>query len=292
MSEPTVLVTGATGRIGEHLIKVLATEDVHVQAMTRRPDRVPESLEQRTELVKGDFTDQSSLDDALVGVDRAFLLSPVLQEMAELQKNFVDAAEQAEVTHLVKLSAAGADSESKWDIARWHGEVENQINESDIPHTHLRPVFYMQNLLDATERLQKTGVLERPAPGSTRINMIDTRDVAAVAAMTLTKSGHANATYKLTGRRPVSLAEVVDTLSQVADQELTYQETSPDKAKEVFVDQGSPEWLADEQVALFQGFAKGAGDVKTDDVEEVLGRQPRSLREFVDDHADAFRTDV
>lgn len=52
MSEPTVLVTGTTGRIGEDLIEVLATEDVHVQTMTRRPDRVPESLEQRTELVK------------------------------------------------------------------------------------------------------------------------------------------------------------------------------------------------------------------------------------------------
>lgn len=290
MSELTILVTGATGRIGDHLIEVLATEDVHVQAMTRRPEHVPELLEQRAELVKGDFSDQSSLNDALIGVDRAFLLSPVLQEMAELQKNFVDAAERAEVTHLVKLSAAGADFESQWDIARWHGEVEDQINESDIPHTHLRPVFYMQNLLDAAEHLQKTGVLERPAPESTRINMIDTRDVAAVAARTLTKSGHANATYKLTGRRLVSLAEVVDTLSQVAERELTYQETSPNKAKEVFLDQGSPEWLADEQVALFQGFAKGAGDVKTDDVEEVLGRQPRSLREFVDDHADVFRT--
>lgn len=288
MTEPTVLVTGATGRIGRHLVEALATADVDVRAMTRRPQRASELADKGADLVEGDFSDPSSLDDALVGVDRAFLLSPVLQEMSELQTNFVEAAERAEIRYVVKLSAAGADSGSRWDIARWHGEVEDRITESDIPHTHLRPVFYMQNLLDAAEQLQEEGVLARPAPPDTRINMIDTRDVAAVAAVTLTEPSHAEPTYKLTGPRPISLAEVADTLSNVADREITYQETSTAEAKAVLMDQGSPEWLATEQVALFRGFAKGAGDVETSDVQEVLGRQPRSLRAFAEDHADAF----
>lgn len=289
MSEPTVLVTGATGRIGRHLIEALATADVDVRAMTRRPQRASELADQGTELVEGDFSDSSSLDDALVGIDRAFLLSPVLQDMKGLQENFVGAAERAEIRHIVKLSAAGADAESRWDIARWHGEVEDRIDESDIPHTHLRPVFYMQNLLDAADRLREEGVLERPAPPDTRINMIDTRDVAEVAAVTLTEPGHVETTYKLTGPRPISLAEVANTLSQVAGQEFTYQETSAAEAKAVLIDQGSPEWLATEQVALFRGFAKGAGEVETNDVQEVLGRKPRSLRGFAEDHADTFR---
>lgn len=209
--------------------------------------------------------------------------------MAELQRNFVAAAERADVTHVVKLSAAGADSNSKWDIARWHGDIEDRLDESGIRHTNLRPVFYMQNLLDAAETLQDSGVLERPAPPDTRINMIDTRDVAAVAATTLIERGHADTAYKLTGRRPVRLTEVAETLSQVVGREITYREISPDEAKNVFVSQGSPEWLADEQVALFQGFAKGAGDVNTADVEELLGRRPRTFREFADDYADELR---
>lgn len=286
MERETVLVTGATGRIGRHLVRALDGKPVHVRAMTRRPDQASELADTDAELVKGDFADPESLDDALAGVDRAFLLSPVLREMADLQRNFVDAAERTDLEHVVKLSAAGADADSMWDIARWHGEIEDRIETSEVAYTHLRPVFYMQNLLEDPQ-LKTSNVLARPVPSDTRINMIDTRDVAAAAATALTESGHTGTAYKLTGRQPVSLAKVAETLSEVMDQAIRYREVSPDKAVDVFVDRGSPEWLAREQVALFQGFAKGAGEVDTDAIERVLGRQPRSLREFVDDHFSA-----
>lgn len=289
MSNSPILVTGATGRIGRHLVDTLASKAVPVTAMTRDPDRASGLAERGVDLVEGDFSDPASLENALAGVSKAFLLSPVLQEMADYQTNFIEAAEQADVTQLVKLSAAGADPESKWDIARWHGEVERRLTESDIHHTHLRPVFYMQNLLDAAETLRETGVFERPAPPDTRINMIDTRDVAAVAATTLTEQGHYDTAYKLTGRRPVRLTEVTETLSRVIGREITYQEISPTEATEVFVSQGAPDWLAHEQAALFQGFAKGAGDVTTDAVRKLLGRQPRTLQEFADEYAAELR---
>lgn len=288
MGGTTILVTGATSRIGRHLVRQLAQTDAVVRAMTRRPSNVTEIADLGVDVVEGDFADPSSLDESLAGVDRAFLLSPVLQEMAELQTNFVAGAERAAVSHVVKLSAAGADASSKWDIARWHGEVEARLEASDVGHTHLRPVFYMQNLLDAAERLRETGALERPAPPDTPVNMIDTRDVAVVAAATLTDSGHVGSAYKLTGRRPVTLAEVTETLGNALGLEVAYREVSPDGARAAFVDQGSPEWLAEEQVALFRGFAKGAGDVSTDDLERILGRPPRMLDEFVADHVAEF----
>jgi uncharacterized protein YbjT (DUF2867 family) len=288
LSAEPLLVTGATGTIGSEVVRVLAETDRSVRAMTRRPDAASWMRELGVEVVPGDFLRPRTLDDALDGVERAFLLSPNVRDMAEMQSNFVAAAERANVEHVVKLSAAGADPDSSWDIARWHGEIEVAVEAANLAHTFVRPVSYMQNLLDDAETIRSAGFFSRATPREARVNMVDTRDVARVAARALVEADHAGETYKPTGPEPISFAHVASVISEVTGRTVQYREVSPETARESIVEEGGPEWLADAMVGLQVAFGKGIADLTTDHVQRVTGSRPRSFEAFVRDHAARF----
>lgn len=288
MSSDPLLVTGATGTIGTEVVRILAETDGPVRAMTRHPERAAWMRELDVEVVEGDFLEPGTLDDSVDGVDRAFLLSPNVREMAEMQSNFVAAAERAGVSHVVKLSAAGADPESSWDIARWHGEIEAAIEAADPEYTFIRPVSYMQNLLEDAETIRSEGVFRRATPRDARVNVVDTRDVAAVAARSLRDPDHRGETYKPTGPEPITFGHMAGVISAVTDRTVEFRELSPATAREAIITEGAPEWLADAMVGLQVAFGKGIADLSTDHVERVTGTRPRSFETFVRDHAEAF----
>jgi uncharacterized protein YbjT (DUF2867 family) len=288
MSEGPILVTGATGTIGSDVVRILADTDRTVRVMTRHPERAAWLRELDVEVVRGDFLKPPTLAAAVEGVERAFLLSPNVRDMAEMQSNFVEAAENAGVTHVVKLSAAGAKPESSWDIARWHGEVEAEVESASVEHTFIRPVSYMQNLLDDAETIRSEGSFARATPANAKINVVDTRDVARVAARALLDSGHRGKTYKPAGPEPITFAQMASELSGVTGQPVEFRELSPEDARAMLQQDGAPQWLADAMVGLQVAFGKGIADLNNDHVARVTGRSPRSFGTFAEDHADAF----
>ena len=143
------------------------------------------------EFVEGDFTKQDTFARALAGIDRLFLLIPSSSEVEQQQRNFVDAAKRSGVKHIVKLSQLGADAQSTGRFQRYHGAVEDYIRNSGIEHTFLRPNLFMQGLL-GNFRAAISGtrslfilllVMQRSAS-----SMSD--DIAAIAALALTETGH------------------------------------------------------------------------------------------------------
>lgn len=288
MSGGPILVTGATGTIGSDVVRILADTDRTVRVMTRHPERAAWLQELDVDVVQGDFLEPPTLAAAVDGVTHAFLLSPNVREMAEMQSNFVTAAETAAVRHVVKLSAAGANPESSWDIARWHGEVEAEVESAAVDHTFIRPVSYMQNLLDDAETIRSEGFFARATPADARINVVDTRDVARVAARALLDSGHRGKTYKPAGPEPITFSQMASELSDVTDQPVEFRERSPQEARAAILADGAPEWLADAMVGLQVAFGKGIADLNNDHVARVTGRSPRSFGTFAEDHAELF----
>lgn len=288
MTGDSILVTGATGTIGSDVVEILADTDAAVRAMTRRPAAVEWSAELDVEVVRGDFLAPETLDDALVGIDRAFLLSPNVERMAEMQSNFVAAAERAGVGHVVKLSAAGADPDTSWDIARWHGRIEAEIEATALDYTFVRPVSYMQNLLDDAPRIRSDGFFSRATPPDARINVVDTRDVARLAAEALLDDSHRGAVYKPTGPEPITFEQMARELTEATGRPVEFREQTPVAAREAILEDGGPEWLADAMVGLQVAFGKGIADLNTDHVERVTGAPARSFATFARDHADAF----
>lgn len=94
---PMILVTGATGAVGSALIKQLAATDTNIRALTRDPENAAWMKEFDINVVKGNFQDAASLDGALDGIDKAFLLSGIDRDQVELQGNFVEAAQRADI---------------------------------------------------------------------------------------------------------------------------------------------------------------------------------------------------
>jgi uncharacterized protein YbjT (DUF2867 family) len=239
------------------------------------------------EATVGDLGSPETLDAALDAVEQAFLLTPADPRQPEWEKNFVEAAERAGVRHVVKLSALGVDPNSPVRFLRNHGDGERVLEESDLSWTFLRPNSFMQNTLSNAWSIASEGRLYSPVPDA-KVALIDTRDVAAVAARVLTEEGHEGKVYELTGPEAISNREVAEQLSTVLGRAVECVEVSFEDARQAMVGGGMPEWLTDGvlELARFQeaGYAAGL----TDGVAEVTGREPRRFEKFARDYKSAF----
>src|SRR5713101_2113693 len=142
-----ILVTGATGTVGSETVKQLAPLGVKVRALARNPGKAKGMLGSGVEIAVGDLSDPASLEAALRGIERAFLLPPVDEHTVTLQENFIAAAKRAGTKQIVKLSALGTALDSPVPFLRLHAEGLKKLEASGIPFTDLRPNSFMQNIL-------------------------------------------------------------------------------------------------------------------------------------------------
>lgn len=281
-------VTGATGTIGSELVRQLSEAGRAVRAFTRRPDE--QDAMDGVEWVEADLSERDALPAVFDGCRRLFLLTGNTADMVRLQKNAIRAAGESGVERVVKLSALGATDHSKSIIGLWHYNVERVLRESGLEWTILRPHHFMQNLLDPLTFDREAGVVHSAA-GDGAIPFIDTRDVAAVAAAVLSSDGHAGETYTLTGPEAVSYREATRTLARILERALEYRAASLDEAWRRRRDAGQPVWLAAAQLAIAEYQRAGGPTARTtDSVESITGRAPRTLEQFVRDHAELLST--
>ena len=282
-----ILVFGATGRIGGELISILSSEGVPTVAVTRAPER--ERLLPGIRWTKADLAVPVSIEGLLGDVKTMFLLTGNGPDLAALQITAIRAAAKARVQYVVKLSAFGASDHSKSPIGRAHYEAEQELIASGMRWVILRPHAFMQNLLDQTLSIVREGrIFAASADG--KIPFVDTRDIAAVAAATLTHSGHDGKKYVITGPEALSYFDVARILSEAVGRPITYVALSPEEARERMVRAGEAPWAIDGLLAL-AAYQRAGGPTAAvhDTVRQVLGRPPRSLAEFAKDHAHVFR---
>jgi uncharacterized protein YbjT (DUF2867 family) len=123
MSKP-VLVTGATGTIGRNVAKRLSESGVSVRAGVRDGVKARKQFGSNIALAPLDFENEKTLSGALEGIEKVFLLPPLLPNQLEVMNRFVDAAKRVGVRHIVKLSAIGVDDEAQPTAVKWHGANE------------------------------------------------------------------------------------------------------------------------------------------------------------------------
>ena len=286
-----ILVTGASGRTGSGLVEELAGMGAPVRALVRSPERAAPLQRPGVEVAVGDFAEPETLNRALDGVERVFLLSSVDLRQVELQDAMADAAARAGVRHVVKMSALGAAEDSPVALLRWHRETERRIEDSGVGWTHLRPNSFMQNLVHIGPLIARDGIL--PAPlGEGAVSLVDVRDVSAVAAGVLTGEGHEGRAYDVTGPEALTYAEVAARIGAASGREVRYVETTLEQSRAGMVAAGMPEWFADSMAALNATFREGAGARVSGVVREVTGREARSFDSFVAEHREAFGAGV
>lgn len=233
-----VLVTGATGTVGQEVIRSLQphTDQVILVAGVRKLGDFRDN--ETVKEVRFDFEDPSSLDPALRNVDTLFLLRP--PQLSQAKKYFepiISVARAQRVKHIVFLSVQGADSNS---IIPQH-TIEELIKPSGIDYTFLRPAYFMQNFLTT---LRKDLVDEHrvflPA-GKAKFTVVDVRDIGRVAAEVILHPGkHRNQAYDLTNQELLSFGEIAQLLTEVLKTPIRYE--SPNLMK-FFFTKKSRAWL-------------------------------------------------
>jgi uncharacterized protein YbjT (DUF2867 family) len=273
-----ILVSGATGRIGSVLVKLLLAKGAQIRAIVHSGDKAA-ALPSVVETVAGDFTKPESLRPALDGVDHAFLLTPPVEQAAEWQSNFVRVAKEAGVAHVVKLSILGADPFSNSRFQRSHGEGEKALEESEMGWTHLRANFFMQTAL----QYLKDDALYSLA-GEGRISVVDLRDVAAVATVVLTAPGHEGRVYEITGPEALTHAEMAERLSKALHRKITVTNLDFEQARAMMAGGGFAAWNIDGILELQRWFQSGAAAGVTDVVGRVWTREARLFGKFVEEY--------
>lgn len=286
-----IAVTGATGRIGSLLLEELATARAPFRALVRSAGKAETVRAMGGEAAVGDAGNPEALRAALKGATRLFLLTPPDPELPSIQAGIVDAAREAGVARIVKLSAAGAEAREPNTLARLHRESERHIEDAGVAHTFLRPSFFMQNYLQFADSIKGQGAIFAPA-GDGRHADIEVRDIAAVAARVLTEEGHGARTYTLTGPAAQSLAEGAHTIAMVTGRPVRFVDVPPEDARKALTSSGASEWFADAVIELYAWFLDGegaaSGSAVTHGVEGVLGRPPRPFDQFVRENVRAF----
>jgi uncharacterized protein YbjT (DUF2867 family) len=265
-----VLVTTPNGKVGRELVGILKARGVERRLGVHRTavaegDRVPL-----------DYGDPTTFAPALAGIEAVYLASPG-DAPAEPEMRFVDAARQAGVRRVVKLSAMGVENV---DVPL--RRVEKHIEASGLEWTFLRPTWFMQNFSTSHAASIGKGTLAEPA-AEARTAFIDARDIAAVAAVALTEPGHTGKAYALTGPALLSRSDVAQVLSRELGRPVTYVAISDEQFRAAVTGQ-MPQRYVDLLSALYAGVRAGWTERQTDDVRQVLGRAPVSFTDFVRAH--------
>lgn len=283
MSAAAILVTGATGKLGQLIVQRLLALKQPVRAFTRRPDAARKLFGESVQVAAGEFGDRRSLDDALRGAGRLLLLSPISARLVTDQISVADAAVAAGVQRIVKISG------SDWTIdppgnsisGDAHAAVERHLARLPLVAVSLRPNAWMQVSLANTVRQAIANNTVVAANPDAVIGYIDARDIADVAVDQLLADNVAGGTLNLTGPDIVTARQVAELLSTALKRQIAAVKGRPLPVP------GDADFEHRAIAQFVSLIAAGRAAATTDVVKSLLGRAPRSVAAFISEHVAA-----
>jgi uncharacterized protein YbjT (DUF2867 family) len=280
-----ILITGASGNVGKEVLKQIVASGAKVRAAFQTVGKAA-AAPSGVEIVTMDYNEPSTIQAALKGVERVFLVGPPTPNLPALERKAIDEIKQSGARHVVKLSAVGGRAAI---FPRQHADSEDYIKSSGVAYTFLRPNGFMQNFVTYNGATINSQNAFYGSQGDGQVSHIDLRDVAAAAVKALTEDGHQGKAYTLTGPEGLSNARVAEILSDDTGREIKYVDLPAEQFKQALVGAGLPEWSANALNDLQQFYRAGEASAVTRDVEQLLRRKPTSFEQFSRDYAQAFQ---
>jgi len=273
-----ILVIGGTGHVGSEVVKELKKRDANVRVLVRKPDvKAPPGVE----TVVGDLLDPASIERALEGVDKLYLLNAVTPD--ELTQGLIayDLARKHGLSHIVYHSVFRV--EHFKDVPHFASKlaIESAIREFDVPFTIIRPNYFFQNDASFKDILTKLSVYPNPL-GPVGISAVDIRDIAEAAAISLTSDEHFGRTYNVSGPAVLSGPQAASIWSKLLGKEIKYSGDNLDAFEEQ-MRKHAPSWAAFDIRMMFQGYLERgfvADDVDAATLKRLLGHEPRAYEDF------------
>ncbi len=297
----SICITGVTGNVGKYVLENVLKRNqgkIPIKASVRCNNSETKQLlspllnkypEQQVELVELDFANPSTFSTALSGVKRIFVNRPPQLSQASVFVPFFDQCKESKVEQVTYLSIIGVEKQS----FNPHFKLEALIKQSGLPYTFLRPSFFMQNLSGVNRPfIQKHDEILVPA-GHGKTAFIDVRDIAEVAAMTLLEpEKYKNQAYELPGSEILDYNEVATMMTEIFHRPISYH--NPSILRYLY----HMYWKSEDKDTTF-GFAMISAIIyltvrfnqanrMTSDLEELLGRKPTSLQQFLQDYKELW----
>ena len=309
-------VTGATGQVGGQVAARLAKLRLKQRLIVRDPKRTP-SLPGAEVVQASSYGDAVAMGRALSGIDTLFLVSahdrmgaahrsavenvpnPTYDRTMQ-QVTAVDAAAAVGVRRIVYLSFLNAAADSTFVLARDHYHTEEHIRALGVPFTFLRMSLYTENV---PLRVSDDGVIRAPA-GEGRAAWVTRDDLADVAVVVMTESGHENCTYDVTGPEALTMAETAERLSYATGRTISYQAQTPHEARATHTTSGLDKFEAERRSLTGSGLNEyevevwithylqiATGELATvsDAVPRLTGHPAQSLADYLDRHPERYR---
>jgi uncharacterized protein YbjT (DUF2867 family) len=286
-----IAVVGATGNTGRAVVKELKALRQAPVCIVRNAQKAREVLGPDAKTAVAELTDRPALEKALKGVTSVFIVTGHNPQMVEQQNNVLDAALQAGVKYLVRVSGnrllITPDSDSV--IGRGHYAIEERLRASGIQWVILRPGLFMQNTFTQAASIKSDGKIAQPYPADLPLSFIDVRDTGAVGArVVLDPAPHVGKIYEFTGVRS-NYGEFAEVFSQVLGRKITYVPLSVEQNMEAMKARGMPDWLIAHLTTVGKLAANGAlAAEKTEPIRDIAKRAPLTTRQFVEDHKAVF----
>ena len=273
-----VLVTGATGNTGTHLVRVLAARGDTVLAGSRSGRDVAGAPG-----VRLDLTDPGTVRTAFDGIGRLFLVIPAgyLDAIGFLDA-IVDLAAERGVKVVFQTAFGVGD-----DLTSPYHRAEQRLMRSGAPFVILRPNWFADNFHTFWRAGLRSGVVAVPA-GRGRTSFVDVRDIAESAAAALSGAGFDGRAFELTGPEALDYTQAAQVLSAAVGRPVRYRPVTPDEFVGLRTRAGLPDDYARHRADLF---APGPGDgtaAVTDAVRTLTGHPARSLAVYAADNRAAL----
>lgn len=290
MKKVRILITGATGNVGLETLKILVEKYAHlaeIYAAVYNTEEAKKYISYKdVSFLHLDFTNQQTFDSALSGMDKVLLVRPPqLSDVKKIFTPFIRAVKEQNISHIVFLSLQGVENNTLTP----HYKIEKLIQNNYIPYTFLRPSFFMQNLTTThRQEIKEKNEIFIPA-GKGKTNFVDVRDIAEVAAKVLTNDEHLNKAYELTGPESLDYYQIAEVISKQVNRKINYKNPSLfsfiiRKKREGYT---VPYIIVMMALYTIAKIGKAAG--YSPELEQLLGRPPRSFYKFASDFKEVWK---
>lgn len=279
-----IMVTGASGTMGQELVKILHKTGADFTVASRSLSRLPAGIRG----LQLNYDSVPLLEQAFRDIDVLFFLQPLTENMVAQAQNVFRAARSAGVQFVLRVSGFGASASSRYLYQRVHGEVDKMLSESGLRYSILRPNIFMQNFINPWGEFLRQGAIYLPQ-GEGRTSFFDARDAAQVASqILLDPERYTKTIFDLTGERAISNAEVVSLIAHQVKRRLAYVPVTEEVALKSLQKLGVDPWQIEATMSLHRATREGQVSSVSDSFKKLMGREPHRFEDFCQEMKDEW----
>lgn len=283
-----LLITDISCHVGLAAARKSLAAGIKVRGVTLKFDSVGSIAEAGADIVEGNLLDQSVRAEVLENVSSIILITKNGPSHALLETTISTDAEKIGIEHIVKISSIDAKPEAISPIASAHYEVELFLSGLDLITSTIKPSFFMQNFLKFCNSIKYSDSFSLPL-GKTKIGMVDANDIGEIAANIAIAKPVDSKSYLITGPQLIDLYQVAEKMSEAFGREIRYLEQSHEEFKHYLANTICDPWTVEAISRWHEEIGSGSLEIITNECSELLGKNPRTIKDFSDTHRSAFQ---